>query len=91
MGCSESKAGGKIQTTNAYVKKTRKISNPRPNLQCMETTYTLMESQKMRTERVENLSQETVAGTSQIRGDIQTLKFRKLVGSQTYSSQLTVL
>ena len=38
MGCSESKAGGKIQTTNAYyVKKTRKISNPQPNLQCMET------------------------------------------------------
>ena len=50
-----------------------------------------MESQKTRRERVQNLSQETVAGTSQIRGDIQTLKFMKLVGPQTYSSQLAVL
>ena len=79
MGCSESKAGGKIQTTNAYVKKTRKISNQQPNLQGMETTYTLTESQKKKRERVENLPQETVARTSQIWGDIQTLKLWSLL------------
>ena len=37
MGCSESKAGGKIQTTNAYVKKTRKISNQQPNFTLQRT------------------------------------------------------